>query len=152
MVLNWVQGLKKKSHEVSARKNNNRMRYNKKCRGGGAVSASPVLLGLNKAWKYIAYCLLTRYYFCKGDYSPLQPDYRAHQLWPEGISKYFPSKHLKVYCLRNSKIALKNWKRCRSSWWINIWSKASAKIVCYSQRENAPPPRPLITGPCKRHA
>ena len=34
MVLNWAQGLKKKSHEVSARKNNNRLRYNKKCRGG----------------------------------------------------------------------------------------------------------------------
>ena len=35
MVLNRAQGLKKKSHEVSARKNNNRLRYNKKCRGGG---------------------------------------------------------------------------------------------------------------------
>ena len=35
MVLNRVQGLKKKSQEVSARKNNNRQRYNKKCRGGG---------------------------------------------------------------------------------------------------------------------
>ena len=34
MVLNRAQGLKKKSHEVSARKNNNRLRYNKKCRGG----------------------------------------------------------------------------------------------------------------------
>ena len=34
MVLNWAQGLKKKSHEVSARKNNNRLRYNKKCWGG----------------------------------------------------------------------------------------------------------------------
>ena len=33
-VLNWAQGLKEKSHEVSARKNNNRLRYNKKCRGG----------------------------------------------------------------------------------------------------------------------
>ena len=33
-------------------------------------------LTLNKAWKYIAYCLLTRYYFCKRDYYPLQPDYR----------------------------------------------------------------------------
>ena len=30
MVLNRVQGLKEKSHEVSARKNNNRLRYNKK--------------------------------------------------------------------------------------------------------------------------
>ena len=36
MVLNWAQGLKEKSQEVSARKNNNRQRYNKKCwRGGG---------------------------------------------------------------------------------------------------------------------
>ena len=34
MVLKWAQGLKEKSHEVSARKNNNRLRYNKKCRGG----------------------------------------------------------------------------------------------------------------------
>ena len=34
MVLNWAQGLKEKSHEVSARKNNNRLRYNKKCQGG----------------------------------------------------------------------------------------------------------------------
>ena len=31
--------------------------------------------------------MLTRYYVCKGDYSPLQPDYRDHQLWAEGISK-----------------------------------------------------------------
>ena len=31
MVLNQAQGLKEKSHEVSARKNNNRLRYNKKC-------------------------------------------------------------------------------------------------------------------------
>ena len=38
-VLNWAQGLKKKSHEVSARKNNNRLRYNKKCRGRGPDSA-----------------------------------------------------------------------------------------------------------------
>ena len=35
MVLNQAQGLKKKSQEVSARKNNNRQRYNKKCRRGG---------------------------------------------------------------------------------------------------------------------
>ena len=35
MVLNWAQGLKKKSHVVSARKNNNRLRNNKKCRGEG---------------------------------------------------------------------------------------------------------------------
>ena len=35
MVLNWAQGLKKKSQEVSTRKNNNRQRYNKKCRRGG---------------------------------------------------------------------------------------------------------------------
>ena len=34
MVLNRAQGLKEKSHEVSARKNNNRLRYNKKCQGG----------------------------------------------------------------------------------------------------------------------
>ena len=40
MVLNQAQGLKKKSHEVSARKNNNRLRYNKKCRGGGADPGS----------------------------------------------------------------------------------------------------------------
>ena len=33
MVLNRAQGLKEKSHEVLARKNNNRLRYNKKCRG-----------------------------------------------------------------------------------------------------------------------
>ena len=32
--------LEEKSHEVSARKNNNRLRYNKKC-GGGADSAPP---------------------------------------------------------------------------------------------------------------
>ena len=34
MVLNRAQGLKEKSQEVSARKNNNRQRYNKKCRRG----------------------------------------------------------------------------------------------------------------------
>ena len=45
MVLNRAQCLKKKSQEVSARKNNNRQRYNKKCRRG-AVLAPPALLGL----------------------------------------------------------------------------------------------------------
>ena len=45
MVLNRAQGLKEKSHEVSARKNNNRLRYNKKCRGGGGFRP-PALLGL----------------------------------------------------------------------------------------------------------
>ena len=35
MVLNQAQGLKEKSQEVSARKTNNRQRYNKKCRRGG---------------------------------------------------------------------------------------------------------------------
>ena len=34
MVLNRGQGLKKKGQEVSARKNNNWQRYNKKCRRG----------------------------------------------------------------------------------------------------------------------
>ena len=48
MVLNRAQGLKEKSQEVSARKNNNRQRYNKKCRRGGADSAPPpALLGLS---------------------------------------------------------------------------------------------------------
>ena len=42
MVLNQAQGLKEKSQEVSARKNNNRQRYNKKCRRG-ADSAPPQL-------------------------------------------------------------------------------------------------------------
>ena len=45
MVLNQAQGLKKKSHEVSARKNNNRLRYNKKCRGG-RIPPPPALLEL----------------------------------------------------------------------------------------------------------
>ena len=46
MVLNRAQGLKEKSQEVLARKNNNRQRYNKKCQRGGADSAPPALLGL----------------------------------------------------------------------------------------------------------
>ena len=37
MVLNWAQGLKEKSHEVSARKNNNWLRYNKMSRGVDSV-------------------------------------------------------------------------------------------------------------------
>ena len=41
MVLNREQGLKEKSQEVSARKNNNRQRYNKKCRRG--VDSAPRL-------------------------------------------------------------------------------------------------------------
>ena len=60
MVLNREQGLKEKSHEVSARKNNNRLRYNKKCRGGqipppGSFRVKPTKLvlffssGLNHA-------------------------------------------------------------------------------------------------------
>ena len=40
--------LEKKSHEVSARKNNNRLRYNKKCRRGGGRIPPPALLGLSK--------------------------------------------------------------------------------------------------------
>ena len=40
MVLNRAQGLKEKSQEVSAQKNNNPQRYNKKCRMG-ADSAPP---------------------------------------------------------------------------------------------------------------
>ena len=51
MVLNWAQGLKEKSHEVSARKNNNRVRYNKKCRGGAdSALPPPALLGLMQKW------------------------------------------------------------------------------------------------------
>ena len=46
MVLNQAQGLKEKSQEVSARKNNNRQRYNKKCRRGGGFRP-PALLGLS---------------------------------------------------------------------------------------------------------
>ena len=46
MVLNRAQGLKEKSQEVSARKNNNRQRYNKKCRRGGGFRPPPALLGL----------------------------------------------------------------------------------------------------------
>ena len=40
MVLHRAQGLKKKSHEVSARKKNNRLRYNKKSRGGDSAPGS----------------------------------------------------------------------------------------------------------------
>ena len=43
MVLNRAQGLKEKSQEVLAWKNNNQQRYNKKCRKGGADSAPPRL-------------------------------------------------------------------------------------------------------------
>ena len=46
MVLNRAQGLKEKSQEVSVRKNNNRQRYNKKCRRGGRFRPPPALLGL----------------------------------------------------------------------------------------------------------
>ena len=45
MVLNRAQGLKKKSHEVLARKNNNRLRYNKNVEGG-RFCPPPALLGL----------------------------------------------------------------------------------------------------------
>ena len=44
MVLNQAQGLKKKSHEVSVRKDNNQLRYNKKCWGGWILP--PALLEL----------------------------------------------------------------------------------------------------------
>ena len=40
MVLNRVQGLKEKSHEVSARKNNNRLRYNKNVEGADSPPGS----------------------------------------------------------------------------------------------------------------
>ena len=47
--------MKEKSHEVSARKNNNRLRCNKKCRGGGRIPPPPppALLGL-KAMTYFS--------------------------------------------------------------------------------------------------
>ena len=48
MVLNWAQGLKEKSQEVSARKNNNRQRYNKNVEGGADSAPPPALLGLNE--------------------------------------------------------------------------------------------------------
>ena len=41
MVLNRAQGLKEKSHEVSAQKNNNQLRYNKKCWGGRIPPPGP---------------------------------------------------------------------------------------------------------------
>ena len=46
MILNQAQGLKEKSQEVSAPKNNNRQRYNKKCRRGRIPPPPPALLGL----------------------------------------------------------------------------------------------------------
>ena len=56
--------LEKKSHEVSARKNSNRLRYNKKCRGGG-FRPPPALLGLKTKHRrciklYIFRILMTR--------------------------------------------------------------------------------------------
>ena len=53
MVLNRAQGLKDKSQEVSARKNNNRQRYNKKCRRGGRIPPPPALLGLKMPSKKV---------------------------------------------------------------------------------------------------
>ena len=46
MLLNRAQGLKKKSQKVSARKNNNRQRYNKNVEGGERI-LPPALLGLS---------------------------------------------------------------------------------------------------------
>ena len=46
MVLNQAQGLKKKSQEVWAQKNNNRQRYTKKCWRGADSTPPPALLGL----------------------------------------------------------------------------------------------------------
>ena len=50
MVLNRAQGLKEKIHELSAWKNTNRLRYNKKCWGGG-FRPPPALLGLTATQK-----------------------------------------------------------------------------------------------------
>ena len=50
LVLNRAQGLKEISHEVSARKDNNQLRYNKKCWGGGFRPLA--LLGLTLNRKY----------------------------------------------------------------------------------------------------
>ena len=46
MVLNRAQGLKEKSHEVSVRKNNNQLRYNKKMSRKRIPPPPPALLGL----------------------------------------------------------------------------------------------------------
>ena len=102
MVLNRAQGLKEKSQEVSARKNNNRQRYNKKCRRGGADSAPPALLGLKhriskcsmmsewhqlfcmsghvksqKQQKYCNYTRLPGLHLCQLDYSEYIYFYRS---------------------------------------------------------------------------
>ena len=49
MVLNRAQGLKEKSQEVSARKNNNRQRYNKKCRRGADSAPPPSSFRVNNS-------------------------------------------------------------------------------------------------------
>ena len=46
IIQNWVQGLNKKRHRVSALKNNKWLRYSKKCRGG-RIPPPPVLWGLS---------------------------------------------------------------------------------------------------------
>ena len=57
MVLNRAQGSKKKSQEVSVRKNVNQRRYNKKCRGGGADSP-PGSFRVKSSASYIVMVLL----------------------------------------------------------------------------------------------
>ena len=59
MVLNRAQGLKEKSQEVSARKNNNRQRYNKKMSKGGGGLRPPALLGL----RVVEWVALIRFLF-----------------------------------------------------------------------------------------
>ena len=46
MVLNRAQGLKEKKSKSFSAKNNNRQRYNKKCRRGADSAPPPALLGL----------------------------------------------------------------------------------------------------------
>ena len=60
MVLNWVQGLKETSHEVSARKNNNQLRYNKKCWGARIPPPPPALLGLRTLYYAVKGCRMGR--------------------------------------------------------------------------------------------
>ena len=66
MVLNRAQGLKKKSHEVSARKNNNRLRSNKKCRRGGGFRPPPGSFRVKATQMdcvYVTYFRLTNFSF-----------------------------------------------------------------------------------------
>ena len=106
-VLNRAQGLKEKSHEVSARKNNNRLRCNKKCRGGADSAPPPALLGLNAFHKM------------KMKISQMKVDFDLYLTFTEGGSKHNRTISVEVDISKSSVLTMP----------IQVWISCGEQFV-----------------------